>query len=86
MTLPSAVGAKIWCEAAERFSDAALREAASLAVLHSQASGGGKTPVDYTRVKYVKKPAAALPGMVIYTDYATVVSEADEALAETLKA
>ena len=63
-----------------------LHEAASLAVLHSQASAGGKIPVDYTRVKYVKKPSGALPGMVVYTDYATMIAEADEALAEKLKA
>ena len=63
-----------------------LREAAALAATHSQAAGGGKVPVDYTRVKYVKKPAGALPGMVIYTEYATLVAEADEALAEKLKA
>jgi len=63
-----------------------LAEAASLAVLHSQASGGGKVPVDYTRAKFVKKPSGALPGMVIYTDYATLVAEADEALAARLRA
>ncbi len=63
-----------------------LAEAASLAAYHSQASGGGKVAVDYTRVKYVKKPAGALPGMVIYTEYSTVSAEADEALAEKLKA
>ena len=63
-----------------------LREAAALAATHSQAAGGGKVPVDYTRVKYVKKPAGALPGMVIYTEYATLVAEADEDLAEKLKA
>ena len=34
----------------------------------------------------VKKPAGALPGMVVYTDYATLAAEADEALAEKLKA
>ena len=66
--------------------DQTLREAASLAVTHSQAAGGGKTAVDHTRVKFVKKTAGALPGMVLYTDYATVVAEADEALAEKLKA
>ena len=73
------------CDGAE-VDEAALREAASLAALHSQAAEGGKVPVDYTRVKYVKKPAGALPGMVVYTDYATVVAEADEALAKKLKA
>ena len=75
----------IRCEGATP-DEQTLREAAALAALHSQAAGGGKTPVDYTRVKYVKKPAGALPGMVIYTDYATIVAEADDALAEKLKA
>ena len=42
--------------------------------------------MDYTRIKYVKKPAGALPGRVVYTDYATVIAEADPALAEKLKA
>ena len=75
----------IRCDGAE-VDDRTLAEAASLAVYHSQAAGGGKVPVDYTRVKYVKKPAGALPGMVVYTDYATLIAEADEALADKLKA
>ena len=75
----------IRCEGVEP-DEQTLREAASLAALHSQASSGGKVPVDYTRVKNVKKPAGALPGMVIYTNYATLAAEADEALAEKLKA
>ena len=29
-------------------------------------------PVDYTLAKYVKKPAKAKPGMVIYTNQKTV--------------
>lgn len=75
----------ICCDGAE-VDEQTLTEAASLAVYHSQAAAGGKIPVDYTRVKYVKKPAGALPGMVVYTDYATVIAEADEKLAEQLKA
>lgn len=62
-----------------------VREAATLAATHSQASGGGKVPVDYTRVKFVKKPAGALPGMVVYTGQTTVIAEADETLEEQLK-
>ena len=63
-----------------------IREAAALAATHSQAGRGGKVPVDYTRVRYVKKPAGALPGMVIYTDQSTLMAEADEALEERLRA
>ena len=71
--------------AGEDVDDATLTEAASLAALQSQASEGGKVSVDYTRVKFVKKPQGSLPGMVIYTDYSTIIAEADEALAEKLK-
>lgn len=74
----------IRCAGAE-VDEQTLLEAASLAALHSQASEGGKVSVDYTRVKFVKKPQGSLPGMVVYTDYCTVVAEADEALAERLK-
>ncbi len=75
----------IRCDGAEA-DEETLRAAASLAVLHSQAADGGKVPVDYTRIKNVKKPSGALPGMVIYTEYATIVAAADEDLAEKLKA
>ena len=62
-----------------------IEEAASLAVYFSQGREGGKTAVDYTMVRFVKKPSGALPGKVIYTDYNTIMAEADEQLIETLK-
>ena len=65
--------------------DGAHYEAASLAVYYSQARGGGKTPVDYTMARFVRKPSGALPGMVLYTDYQTCMAESDEALAERLR-
>lgn len=74
----------IRCEG-ETPDETSLAQAASLAALHSQASAGGKVPVDYTRVKFVKKPSGSLPGMVIYTDYSTILAEADETLAEKLR-
>ncbi|MGN1002344.1 MAG: NFACT family protein [Oscillospiraceae bacterium] len=75
----------IRCDGAQP-DETTLLEAASLAAYHSQASHGGKVPVDYTMVRFVKKPAGALPGMVVYTDYSTILAEADEALADKLKA
>ena len=74
----------IRCEG-DAVDEQTLGEAASLAVFYSQASEGGKVPVDYTRIKYVKKPAGALPGMVTYTEYSTLIAEADPALPEKLK-
>ena len=48
-----------------------LREAAALAAYYSQAREGANVPVDFTPVKYVKKPAGARPGFVIYETYQT---------------
>ncbi len=74
----------IRCEG-ETPDETTLEEAASLAVYFSQGRAGGKTAVDYTQVRFVKKPHGALPGKVIYTDYRTILAEADEALAERLR-
>ena len=46
--------------------------AAALAARYSKAAGSNQVPVDYTPVKYVKKPAGAKPGMVIYTTNKTL--------------
>lgn len=65
--------------------DLSLSQAASLAVHYSQAREAGKTAVDYTQVRFVKKPSGALPGKVIYTDQKTIMAQGDEQLAERLK-
>ena len=65
--------------------DTTLCEAASIAAYYSGARSGGKTPVDYTLVKNVKKPPGGRPGNVIYTDYATILAIPDEELANRLR-
>ena len=62
-----------------------IEEAASLAAYYSQGREAGKIPVDITQIRFVKKPAGALPGAVLFTDYSTVFAAADEKLAEKLK-
>lgn len=62
-----------------------VEEAASLAAYYSQARESGKTSVDITMVRNVRKPSGALPGMVLYTDYSTIMAQADEDLARTLQ-
>lgn len=42
-------------------------------------------PVDYTPVRYVKKPGGARPGMVIYTTYETAQVTPDGELARRLR-
>ena len=60
--------------------ETSLYEAASIAAYYSSARSGGKVPVDYTLVKYVKKPSGGRPGMVIYTDYKTMIAIPDAQL------
>ncbi len=62
-----------------------IEQAAEVAAFYSQARAGGKVPVDYTMVKYVRKPSGALPGKVIYTDYSTLIVQGDEELVGRLK-
>ena len=63
----------------------AISQAAAIAAYYSQGREGGKIPVDYTMLRFVRKPSGALPGKVIYTDYKTIMTEADEALVKRLK-
>ena len=49
-----------------------LNKCAILAAKHSKAKSSSRVPVDYTYVKYVKKPSGAKPGMVIYTNNKTI--------------
>ncbi len=49
-----------------------ILEAASLAAYHSKAQTSSQVPVDYCLVKFVKKPAGAKPGMVIFSNQHTV--------------
>ena len=62
-----------------------LNEAAVLAAWFSQARDSSKVPVDYTPVRYVKKPGGARPGMVIYTTYETAQVTPDGELAKRLR-
>ncbi len=53
-------------------SDETITFAATLAAENSKANASSNVAVDYTPVKYVKKPNGAKPGMVIYTTNKTV--------------
>lgn len=62
-----------------------IQEAAQLAAWFSQGRASGKVAVDYTPVKYVKKPGGARPGMVVYTTYETAYVAPDGELARRLR-
>ena len=74
----------ILCTDGTEPDEQSLMEAASLAAYFSQAQGSTKVPVDYTPVKFVKKPAGAKPGMVVYATYQTMLADPDEELVKRL--
>lgn len=49
-----------------------ITEAAQIAAYYSKARESSQVPVDYTRIKNVRKPSGAKPGMVIYDGYNTI--------------
>ena len=62
----------ILCTDGTQPDEKSVTEAAALAAYYSQAREGSNVPVDYTPVKYVRKPTGARPGFVIYETYRTV--------------
>lgn len=65
--------------------DRTIEQAAILAATYSKARDSVQVPVDYAPVRYVKKPAGAKPGMVIYTNNRTAYVNPDPALAKRLQ-
>jgi predicted ribosome quality control (RQC) complex YloA/Tae2 family protein len=56
-----------WDDGANSPPAADLKEAASLAALHSKARHAGTVPIDWTRRKYVRKTRGAPAGQVMHT-------------------
>ena len=69
----------------EEPSEQDYTEAAVLAATYSGANGSGQIPVDYTRVKNIKKPPASKPGYVTYSTNYTAYVESNEKLCESLR-
>lgn len=74
----------ILCTGGAQPDEQSLLEAASLAAYFSQAQNSTKVPVDFTQVKYVKKPAGSPPGFVNYTNYKTILADPSEELVKRL--
>lgn len=64
--------------------DSTIVEAATLAAFCSKARASTKVAVDYTKIKFVKKPNGAKPGMVIFTNNKTILVDPDEQLYERI--
>ncbi|KRL23419.1 fibronectin-binding domain protein [Lentilactobacillus kisonensis DSM 19906 = JCM 15041] len=66
-------------------SEQTLTEAATLAAYFSKARDSSKVPVDYTKVKHIRKPNGAKPGFVIYDSQQTLFITPTEEAVEKLK-
>lgn len=56
----------------EEVSEDLINQCATIASYYSKAKNSSNVPVDYTFIRYVKKPSGSKPGMVIYTNQTTV--------------
>jgi predicted ribosome quality control (RQC) complex YloA/Tae2 family protein len=68
-----------------QFNDDTLYEAAMLSAYYSQAKESSQVPVDYTQIRYVRKPSGAKPGYVIYERQKTLFVTPDEQRIKQLK-
>ncbi|MBQ3136158.1 MAG: NFACT family protein [Clostridia bacterium] len=75
----------IICGDGKEISDEAIEEAAVIAAFYSKAGESSLVPVDYTRVKALKKPNGSKAGMVIYHEYYTIIVNPDREKVEKLK-
>ncbi|WP_019533630.1 Rqc2 family fibronectin-binding protein [Paenibacillus ginsengihumi] len=66
------------------FGEPTLSEAAMLAAYFSQARESSRVPVDYTRIRHVRKPGGAKPGFVIYDHQKTLFVTPDPELIKRL--
>lgn len=66
-------------------SEDCILEAAQIAAYFSKARSSSSVPVDFTKVRHVKKPSGAKPGFVIYEQQQTVYVTPDEDLILKLK-
>jgi len=58
-------------------ADADYTAAAMLAAYYSEKRGASNVGVDYTRVRYLKKPGGSAPGFVTYEKYYTAYVNAE---------
>lgn len=91
LTMRLARSNDLWCHAknipgchtvvkykGEEFPNEVIEAACKIAAYYSKSKGAPNTPVDYTRIKNVKKPKGAKAGMVIYEHYKTAYVSCDE--------
>lgn len=66
-------------------SDETITEAAQLAAYYSKSQSSSSVPVDFTKVRHVKKPNGSKPGFVIYDNQKTIFVTPDKSVVDKLK-
>ena len=56
----------------KEISNDVIEYTAQLAAGYSKGKDSGKVPVDYTKIKYVRKTKGLKPGLVLYSNYKTI--------------
>ncbi|RED65901.1 Rqc2 family fibronectin-binding protein [Cohnella lupini] len=78
-------GSHVLIRSAE-FGETTLHEAAVLAAYYSKGRESSSVPVDYTRIRNVRKPSGAKPGFVIYDGQKTLYVTPDITLVQRMPA
>ncbi len=69
----------------EELLEPTIRAAANLAAIHSKSKNSSSVPVDYTRIKNIKKIPGEIGSFVSYTNQKTIYIDPDEALIKKLR-
>lgn len=77
-------GSHVLVRSSEELGEPTIRTAANLAALHSKARQSSSVPVDYTRIRNVKKIPGIPGSFVTYSRQKTIFMDPDPALAEIL--
>ncbi|HOP56825.1 MAG TPA: NFACT family protein [Bacillota bacterium] len=78
-------GAHVIARSESELKEPQIRTAANLAALFSEARNSSSVPVDYTRVKHLKKVPGTIGSFVTYTNQKTIFIDPDNAVIEHLK-
>ncbi len=65
-------------------NESTIRLAANLAVIHSKSKDSSSVPVDYTKIKYIKKIPGMLGSFVSYTNQKTIYIDPDPSIIKDL--
>ncbi len=78
-------GSHIIVASNDELSESTIRIAANLSACYSKAKNSSSVPIDYTRIKFIKKVPGTLGSYVTYTNQKTIYIDPDIEVINTLK-